>query len=105
VFDLGNHGDRLGQVGTDNGHRDHVHLDSCPGSQGPNLYYVDNDGTRVKGELFSVGSGSTFAYGVLDTEYDFDLSDNDAIELGRRAIYHATFRDAYSGGTVNGKLG
>lgn len=69
---------------------------------GPNLYYVDNDGTRLKGDLFSVGSGSTFAYGVLDTEYRYDLSDKDAIELGRRAIYHATFRDAYSGGSVNG---
>jgi hypothetical protein len=30
------------------------------------LYYVDNDGTRLHGELFSVGSGSTYAYGVLD---------------------------------------
>ena len=26
--------------------------------QGPGLYYVDNDGTRLKGNLFS-GSGST----------------------------------------------
>ena len=26
----------------------------------------------------------------------------DAIELGRRSIYHATFRDAVSGGTVSG---
>jgi len=25
----------------------------------------------------------------------------DACELGRRAIYHATFRDAYSGGTIS----
>jgi 20S proteasome subunit beta 5 len=33
---------------------------------GPQLYYVDNDATRIHGDLFSVGSGSTFAYGVLD---------------------------------------
>jgi 20S proteasome subunit beta 5 len=68
---------------------------------GPNLYYVDNDGTRLKGDMFSVGSGSTFAYGVLDSEYRYDLEDEDAIELGRRAIYHAAHRDAYSGGTIN----
>ncbi|KAI3641497.1 hypothetical protein MIR68_000627 [Amoeboaphelidium protococcarum] len=68
---------------------------------GPNLFYVDNDGTRLKGDLFSVGSGSTFAYGVLDAGYRYDLSVEDAIELGRRSIYHATFRDAYSGGTIN----
>ena len=27
---------------------------------------------------------------------------DEAIALGRRSIYHATHRDAYSGGTVNG---
>jgi len=68
---------------------------------GPNLYYVDDDGTRLKGQRFSVGSGSTYAYGVLDTGYRYDLTVEDAIELGRRSIYHATHRDAYSGGTIN----
>jgi len=34
--------------------------------QGPALFYVDDSGQRLKGDLFSVGSGSTFAYGVLD---------------------------------------
>jgi len=41
---------------------------------GPCLYYVDNDGTRLKGNLFAVGSGSTYAYGVLDTKYNFNMS-------------------------------
>jgi hypothetical protein len=38
--------------------------------QGPQLFYVDDDGTRLKGNLFSVGSGSTYAYGerVRDME-------------------------------------
>lgn len=68
---------------------------------GPNLHYVDSDGSRLKGQRFSVGSGSTYAYGVLDTGYKWDLSIEDACELGRRAIHAATHRDAYSGGTVN----
>jgi len=68
---------------------------------GPGLYYVDSEGTRLKGQRFSVGSGSLFAYGVLDQGYKWDLSVKDACELGRRAIYHATFRDAFSGGTVS----
>lgn len=68
---------------------------------GPNLYYVDSDGTRMKGQRFSVGSGSTYAYGVLDAGYRWDLTVEQAIDLGRRAIYHATHRDAYSGGVVN----
>lgn len=28
---------------------------------------MDSEGGRVKGTRFSVGSGSTYAYGVLDT--------------------------------------
>lgn len=32
------------------------------------------------------------------------MSVEDAVELGQRSIYHATFRDAVSGGTVSGKL-
>eukprot|EP01134_Creolimax_fragrantissima_P001731 CFRG1731T1 len=68
---------------------------------GPGLFYVDSDGTRLAGDLFSVGSGSTYAYGVLDTEYDYELDTKDAIEVGRRAIFQATHRDAYSGGQVN----
>lgn len=72
--------------------------------QGPGLFYVDSDGQRIKADLFSVGSGSTYAYGVLDAGFRFDLSVEEAIDLGRRSIYHATFRDAYSGGVVNGAL-
>lgn len=68
---------------------------------GPNLHYVDSDGTRLKGKMFSVGSGSTYAYGILDSGYKWDMTDEEAQELGRRAIYGATHRDAYSGGTIN----
>ena len=65
------------------------------------MFYVDSDGTRLKGDLFSVGSGSTFAYGVLDQGYKWDLSDEEAQELGRRSIYAAGHRDAFSGNTCN----
>lgn len=68
---------------------------------GPQLYYVDNDASRIHGDLFSVGSGSTYAYGVLDSYYRKDLTVPEAIELGKRAILHATHRDAYSGGINN----
>lgn len=65
------------------------------------MFYVDSDGTRLKGDLFSVGSGSTFAYGVLDQGYRWDLTDEEAHELGRRSIYAAGHRDAFSGNTIN----
>ncbi|KAK9848753.1 hypothetical protein WJX84_007773 [Apatococcus fuscideae] len=68
---------------------------------GPGLYYVDSDAQRTKGQIFSVGSGSLYAYGILDDGYNFDMEVEDAIELGQRSIYHATYRDAVSGGTVS----
>jgi 20S proteasome subunit beta 5 len=67
---------------------------------GPHIFYVGDDGTRIPGKRFSVGSGSTFAYGVLDTSYREDLTKEEAVELGKRAIWNATFRDAGSGGRV-----
>ena len=39
--------------------------------QGPGLYYVDSDGQRTSGQVFSVGSGSLYAYGVLDNGYSW----------------------------------
>jgi len=68
--------------------------------RGPQLYYIDSEGTRTPGKVFSVGSGSIYAYGVLDSGYNWELTDEQAQDLGRRAIYHATHRDAYSGGIV-----
>nr|KAF6462872.1 proteasome 20S subunit beta 8 [Molossus molossus] len=69
--------------------------------KGPGLYYVDEHGTRLSGSMFSTGSGNTYAYGVMDSGYRPDLSLEEAYDLGRRAIVHATHRDSYSGGVVN----
>eukprot|EP00993_Chasmostoma_nieuportense_P003277 NODE_4004_length_858_cov_32.469220_g3847_i0.p1 GENE.NODE_4004_length_858_cov_32.469220_g3847_i0~~NODE_4004_length_858_cov_32.469220_g3847_i0.p1 ORF type:complete len:269 (+),score=95.98 NODE_4004_length_858_cov_32.469220_g3847_i0:41-808(+) len=67
---------------------------------GSSLYYVDSEGTRLKNDLFSVGSGSIYAYGTLDQGYRWDLTVEEATELGRRSIYHATHRDAGSGAYI-----
>merc|ERR1719473_2545495 len=69
-------------------------------NKGPSLYMYDDTGSRLLGQRFSVGSGSTYAYGVLDSGYKYELSVEDAVELGRRSIYHATHRDGASGGVV-----
>lgn len=68
--------------------------------RGPQIYMVDNDARRLQGQMFSVGSGSVYAYGILDKEYRFDMTDEEAYNLGRRAIFHATHRDSASGGNV-----
>ena len=98
------------------------------------IYYVDNEGTRKEGDIFAVGSGSTYAYSILDaydsgkrkdinygvdalkdrrkSSYDKKESDSktktlkelnldEAVMVGLRAIRHATYRDAFSGGYIN----
>lgn len=35
--------------------------------------------------------------------FKWDMSIEDAVELARRSIYHATFRDGASGGVASGK--
>lgn len=64
------------------------------------LYYVDSDGYRQKGKLFSVGSGSEVAYRILDAEYDWEMKDEVVHELVQRAIYSSALQDAISGGSV-----
>ncbi len=69
--------------------------------EGFSIYYIDNTGVRIKGDMFAVGSGSTFALGILDTEErKFDMSEEEAVALGIKAIRHATLRDAASGGFI-----
>ena len=68
---------------------------------GSALYYVDDQGQRIKHDVFSVGSGSIYAYGVLDADYKWDMDDKTATDLARRAIFHATYRDGGSGGFVS----
>eukprot|EP00574_Skeletonema_japonicum_P009318 CAMPEP_0201724490 /NCGR_PEP_ID=MMETSP0593-20130828/8235_1 /ASSEMBLY_ACC=CAM_ASM_000672 /TAXON_ID=267983 /ORGANISM="Skeletonema japonicum, Strain CCMP2506" /LENGTH=1274 /DNA_ID=CAMNT_0048215771 /DNA_START=54 /DNA_END=3875 /DNA_ORIENTATION=+ len=68
---------------------------------GFSIYYIDNTGVRINGDMFAVGSGSTFALGILDTEErKFDMSEEEAVALGIKAIRHATLRDAASGGFI-----
>nr|POE97632.1 proteasome subunit beta type-5 [Quercus suber] len=68
---------------------------------GPGLYYADSEGGRLKVTRFSVGSGSPYAYGVLDNGYWYDMSIEEAAELARRSIYHATFHNGASGGVAS----
>ena len=51
--------------------------------------------------MFSTGCGNSYAYGVVDSGFREDMTVEEAYDLGRRGIAHATHRDAYSGGVVN----
>ncbi|TRY54898.1 hypothetical protein DNTS_021318 [Danionella cerebrum] len=68
---------------------------------GPRVVYVCSDGLRLQGELVSVGSGSPYAYSILDGGVHWAMSVEEAEALAREAVYRATFRDAYSGNCVD----
>ncbi|XP_039983939.1 proteasome subunit beta type-11-like [Xiphias gladius] len=68
---------------------------------GPSLFYVCSDGTRLQGTLFSVGSGSPYAYSILDQGVKWGLTLDEATSIAREAVYRATHRDAYSGNHVD----
>ncbi|XP_030607377.1 proteasome subunit beta type-11a [Archocentrus centrarchus] len=75
--------------------------DSASSNSGPKLIYVCSDGARLQGDVFSVGSGSPYAYGILDRGLKWSLSNGEAILLAREAVFRATHRDAYSGNNVD----
>lgn len=74
---------------------------SASPNSGPKLIYVCSDGARLQGDVFSVGSGSPYALGVLDRELSWSLSKEEAVSLAREAVFRATHRDAYSGNNVD----
>lgn len=68
---------------------------------GPRVVYVCSDGLRLQGELFSVGSGSPYAYSILDGGVHWGMSAQEAVRVAREAVFRATYRDAYSGNNVD----
>uniref|UniRef100_A0A8C3X6I2 Uncharacterized protein n=1 Tax=Catagonus wagneri TaxID=51154 RepID=A0A8C3X6I2_9CETA len=68
---------------------------------GSGLHYMDSEGDWILGAAFSVGSGSVYAYEVTDQSYSYDLEVGQAYGLTCQTIYCSTYREAYSGGSVN----
>jgi 20S proteasome subunit beta 5 len=68
------------------------------------VYYVDSTGTCVAGKVFSVGSGSNFAYSVIDDalrDRGGNITLSEVVEKATWAIRHAAQRDSFSGGVIN----
>ena len=68
---------------------------------GPHIYSIEAGGSRVEMNMFSLGSGSMFALSIADREYRYDMTTEEAVDLGRRAVFHATHRDCGSGGIIS----
>ncbi|XP_055059063.2 proteasome subunit beta type-11a [Misgurnus anguillicaudatus] len=76
-------------------------ISATPGQLGPRVCYVCSDGLQLKGEIISVGSGSPYAYAVLDDGWRWEMSVEEAVALAREAVFRATRWDAYSGNNVD----
>jgi len=66
-------------------------------AKGGHVFSVDPAGGSIEDRFVSVGSGSTFAYGILEEGYSRDMSVSDGVDLALRGLTVAMKRDSASG--------
>ncbi|HXW66921.1 MAG TPA: archaeal proteasome endopeptidase complex subunit beta [Thermoplasmata archaeon] len=65
--------------------------------KGGHVFSVDPAGGCIEDRYCSIGSGSTFAYGLLEEGYSRDLATADGVDLALRGLTVAMRRDSASG--------
>ena len=69
---------------------------------GPSIYSLDALGGSIEEtKAVSTGSGSPFAYGVLEDRYKEDMNTDEGVELAVRALHNAMKRDSASGENID----
>ena len=68
--------------------------------EGSHVYSIDPLGGLSEDDYVVTGSGMQFALGVLEQEYDAEMSLEEAITVGTRAVQSASERDTASGNGV-----
>jgi proteasome beta subunit len=66
-------------------------------ASGPHLFSLDHLGGCVEERFVSIGSGSPFAYGVLDESWRGGTQVDDGVDLALRGLAAAMKRDSASG--------
>jgi proteasome beta subunit len=66
-------------------------------NDGGHIYSIDAAGGSIPDKYCSTGSGSPFAYGVLEEGYKEGMSSKDGIDLAIKALHAAMKRDSASG--------
>jgi proteasome beta subunit len=66
-------------------------------AKGGHVFSVDPAGGCIEDRYVSVGSGSTFTYGLLEEGYTREMSTSDAVDLALRGLTVAMKRDSASG--------
>jgi proteasome beta subunit len=68
--------------------------------EGGKVYQIDPAGGVMADDYSVTGSGMQLAYGVLEQQYEEDLSNDEAATVAARAVESATERDTASGDGV-----
>ncbi|OTE98638.1 archaeal proteasome endopeptidase complex subunit beta, partial [Halorubrum sp. SD612] len=69
--------------------------------EGAHIYSIDALGGTTEEEYTVTGSGSQYALGVLEQEYDDEVSIDEAKTIAAKAIQSAVERDLASGNGIN----
>ncbi len=67
----------------------------------PRLFSLDALGSALDEKVVSTGSGSPFAYGLLENMYSEGKTVEEMLPVAAKAIKSALERDAYSGNNIN----
>ena len=68
--------------------------------EGGAVYNIPLGGTCIKMPFAIGGSGSSYIYGLVDSEFKDGLTKDEAQTLVKKAISHAMARDGSSGGII-----
>ncbi|MFB5634587.1 MAG: proteasome subunit beta [Candidatus Nitrosomaritimum aestuariumsis] len=63
----------------------------------PILYTLDPLGSVLPDEYAAVGTGAEMALGVLDPQFKPNMTEDEAVELAKKAVRSASMRDSASG--------
>ena len=68
--------------------------------EGSHIYAIDPSGSVMEEEYNATGSGSPFAYGVLEQQYEEGMSNEEAETVAAHAVKSAVERDTASGNGI-----
>ncbi|HET6517734.1 MAG TPA: proteasome subunit beta [Nitrosopumilaceae archaeon] len=67
----------------------------------PVIYTLDPLGSVLPDEYAAVGTGAEMALGVLDPQFKANMTEQEAIDLAKKAVKSATLRDSFSGDGID----
>lgn len=67
----------------------------------PVIYTLDPLGSVLPDDYAAVGTGAEMALGVLDPQFNKGMTEDEAVDLVKKAVRSATMRDSFSGDGID----